>query len=170
MNPGISRLAIVLALVVGGMAVLANGFTDEGAVARQDGSTTTPSPSTTPSPTQPPRDSVVPNQEGVLVQVLNGTTRAGYAATFQEMLVDVGGYLEAGEPGDAPDKPIVDSIVYFRADDNSRQNRADARLLSEEYLGGVPVERLPADLVDSDAIDRAADVVVVLGEDQAGEI
>jgi hypothetical protein len=167
-NPGITRLAIVLALVIGGVAVLGNGFTDEGAAARSDGSTT-PSPSASPSPSRSPQASIVPNQEGVLVQVLNGTSRAGYAATFQQMLVDVGGYLEAGDPGDAPDKPIVDSIVYFRADDNTKQNRADARLLSDEYLGGVPVEQLPADLADSDLIDPAADVVVVLGEDQAGD-
>ena len=169
MNPGIARLAIVLALVIGGVAVLANGFTDEGAAAPPDEPTTT-SPTQTPSPSRSPTASIVPNQAGVLVQVLNGTSRAGYAATFQQMLVDVGEYLEAGEPGDAPNKPIVDSIVYFRDDQDKEQNRADAELLSDEYLGGVSVERLPADLANSDLIDPAADVVVVLGEDQAGEV
>jgi hypothetical protein len=64
----------------------------------------------------------------------------------------------------------VDSIVYFRADADRAQNQADAQLLSDEYLGGVPVERLPADLADSDAVDPATDVLVVLGEDQAGEL
>jgi len=166
-NPGIARLAIVLALLIGGVAVLANGFTDEGAAAPPDGSTTT-SPTQTPSPSRSPSASIVPFQEGVLVQVLNGTSRPGYAATFQQMLVDVGGYLEAGDPGDAPDKPIVDSIVYFRADEDKLQNQANAELLSETYLGGVSVERLPADLANSDLIDAAADVVVVLGEDQGG--
>ena len=171
MNPGIARLAIVLALVIGGVAVLANGFSDDAAVAEPpDGSTTSPTPSQSPTPSRSPQASIVPNQEGVLVQVLNGTSQAGYAATFQEMLVDVGGYLEAGEPGDAPDKPIIDSIVYFRDDDKGDQNRADAQLLSDEYLGGVPVERLPADLANSDAVDPATDVLVVLGEDQAGEL
>jgi hypothetical protein len=82
------------------------------------------------------------------------------------MLENEGGYLRAGEPADAPDKPVVDSIVYFRPDGNKAQNRADARLLSEEYLGGVPVEQLPQDLAD--AVNESADVVVVLGEDQAG--
>jgi hypothetical protein len=168
-NPGIARLAIVLALVIGGVAVLANGFTEEGAAAPPEASTST-SPTQSTSPSRSPQTSIVPNQEGVLVQVLNGTSSAGYAATFQEMLVDVGGYLEAGEPGDSPDKPIVDSIVYFRADEDKRQNQADAELLSDEYLGGVPVQRLPADLADSDVVDPAADVVVVLGEDQAGDV
>jgi hypothetical protein len=60
--------------------------------------------------------------------------------------------------------------VYFRADQDKEQNQADAELLSEEYLGGVSVERLPADLANADLIDPAADVVVVLGEDQAGEL
>jgi LytR cell envelope-related transcriptional attenuator len=168
-NPGIARLAIVIALVIGGVAVLANGFDDEGVAAPPDPSTSQ-SPTGTPTPSRSPQASVVPNQKGVLVQVLNGTSRAGYAADFQEMLVDLGEYLPAGDAGDAPDKPIVDSIVYFRADDNKAQNQADAQLLSDEYLGGVPVQRLPADLADSEAIDAAADVVVVLGEDQAGEL
>lgn len=169
MNPGIARLAIVIALVIGGVAVLANGFDDEGVAASPEPSTSQ-SPTGTPTPTPSPQASIVPNQKGVLVQVLNGTSRAGYAADFQEMLVDVGEYLPAGVAGDAPDKPIVDSIVYFKADGNKAQNEADAQLLSDEYLGGVPVQRLPADLADSGAIDDAADVVVVLGEDQAGEL
>jgi hypothetical protein len=168
-NPGIARLAIVIALVIGGVAVLANGFDDEGVAAPTDPSTSR-SPTGTPSPSPSPQASIVPNQKGVLVQVLNGTSRAGYAADFQEMLVDVGEYLAAGDAGDAPDKPIVDSIVYFKADGSRAQNEADAQLLSDEYLGGVPVERLPADLANSGAIHDAADVVVVLGEDQAGEL
>jgi hypothetical protein len=167
-NPSVARLAIVVALVVGGVAVLANGFADEeAAAAAPDGSTTT-SPSVTQTPSQTPQQSVVPQQEGVLVQVLNGTSVAGYAADFQTVLVEQGGYLEAGDPGDAPDKPVLDSIVYFRPDDNAAQNRADARFLSDEYLGGVPVERLPADLTEP-LVDPTADVIVVLGDDQAGE-
>jgi hypothetical protein len=166
-NPGVARLAIIIALVVGGVAVLANGFSDEGVAAIPDDSST-PSPTGTPSPTRSPQPSIVPNQTGVLVQVLNGTSRAGYAATFQETLIDTGGYLAAGDPGDALNKPVVDSIVYFRADENRAQNRADAQLLSDEYLGGVPVQRLPADLADSDVVDPATDVLVLLGEDQAG--
>jgi len=164
-NPSVARLAIVVALVAGGVAVLANGFSEEGAAA-PDGSTTTPSPSVTPTPSRSPQRSIVPAQEDVLVQVLNGTSVAGYAADFQETLEAEGGYLPAGDPGDAPNKPVIDSIVYFRPDDNLAQNRADAGLLSEIYLGSVPVERLPADLAE--VVDPAADVIVVLGEDQAG--
>ena len=165
MNPGVARLAIVIALVTGGVAVLANGFSEEGAAASAEGSTT-PSPSASRTPSRSPQRPIVPTKENVLVQVLNGTSRAGYAGDFQATLVDEGGYLAAGPPGDAPEKPVQDSIVYFRADNNLAQNRADAGLLSDDYLGGVPVERLPADLAE--LVDDAADVVVVLGEDQAG--
>lgn len=166
MNPGVSRLAIVIALVIGGVALLANGFSDGKTVAAPGDSPTPSSPSGTPSPPRSPQQSIVPNQEGVLVQVLNGTSTPGLAADFEAMLVDQGGYLEAGTPGDAPDKPVVDSVVYFRQDDNKAQNRADAQLLSETYLGGVPVKPLPAAL--KGVVSQSADVVVVLGEDQAG--
>jgi LytR cell envelope-related transcriptional attenuator len=114
---------------------------------------------------------VVPKQRGVLVQVFNGTSAAGYAADFQATLEDQGGYLPAGTAEDAPNKPVLDSIVYFRRDANAvqtAQNRADARLLSETYLGSVPVEPLPAEL--DDVVDPSADVIVVLGEDQAGVV
>lgn len=164
MNPGVARLAIVIALVVGGVALLANGFSDaESAAAPID--SPSPSPSESPTPSRSPQPSIVPNQEGVLVQVLNGTSQAGYAGDFQ-ILLEEEGYLRAGEPADAPDKPVLDSIVYFRPDDNRAQNRADAQLLSETYLGTVPVKPMPSTLVD--AVSESADVVVVLGEDQAG--
>lgn len=169
MNPGIARLAIIIALIVGGVAVLANGFSDDGAAAAPDGSSTL-SPTQTPSPTNSPQASIVPQQDGVLIQVLNGTSAAGFAGDFQEMLVDTAGYLAAGEPGDAPDKPVLDSIVYFRPDNHAAQNRADAQLLSDEFLGGVPVERLPADLANDDAVAATTDVLVLLGEDQAGAL
>ena len=164
MNPGVSRLVIVIALVIGGVALLANGFSDGETVAAPRDSSS-PSPSETPSPSGSPSQSIVPNQDGVLVQVLNGTSKAGYAGDFQ-ILLEQEGYLRAGEPADAPDKPVVDSVVYFRRDDNKAQNQADAQLLSETYLGGVPVKPLPATVAD--LVSESADVVVVLGEDQAG--
>lgn len=164
MNPGISRLAIVIALVIGGVALLANGFS-EGTTVTAPGDSPSPTPSDSPSPSRSPQASIVPNKDGVLVQVLNGTSKAGYAGDFQ-ILLEEEGYLRAGEPADAPDKPVLDSIVYFRQDDHKAQNRADAQLLSETYLGGVAVKPLPKDLAD--VVSESADIVVELGEDQAG--
>jgi hypothetical protein len=163
-NPGVSRLAIVIALVIGGVALLANGFSD-GETGAALGGPPSPTPSESPSPSRSPSQSIVPNKDGVLTQVLNGTSKAGYAGDFQ-ILLEQEGYLRAGEPADAPDKPVVDSVVYFRKDDNRAQNQADAQLLSETYLGNVSVKPLPKALAD--LVSESADVVVVLGEDQAG--
>ena len=164
MNPGVSRLAIVIALVIGGVALLANGFS-AGKTVAAPGDPQSPTPSESSSPSRSPQPSIVPNKDGVLVQVLNGTSTAGYAGDFQ-ILLEQEGYLRAGEPADAPDKPVVDSVVYFRRDDHKAQNQADAQLLSDTYLGGVRVKALPAALAD--LVSESADVVVVLGEDQAG--
>ena len=166
MNLGIARLAIVAALVVGGIAVLANGFSDGTSAAAPPGSSS-PTPTRSPSPNRPPQDEVVPNKKGVLVQVFNGTNAPGLAGDFEILLEDQG-YLKAGEPADAPDKPVVDSIVYFRPDRNRAQNRADAQLLADTYLDGAPVKALPATYADPSVTSETADVIVVLGEDRAG--
>jgi hypothetical protein len=166
-NLGVARLAIVAALIVVGIAVLANGFSDGVGAATPPGGSPSPSATETPSPTKPPKQTIEANREGVLVQVFNGTNKPGFAADFQ-ILLDDEGYLKAAEPADAPDKPVLDSVVYFRRDDNAAQNRADAELLSETYLGGVPVQPLPAAYADPSITSESADVVVVLGEDQAG--
>jgi hypothetical protein len=165
-NLGLARLAIVAALIVIGVAVLANGFSDGATSAAAPRGSPSASPTQTASPTTTPKQTIVPNKKGVLVQVLNGTNTAGLAGDFQILLEDEG-YLKAGEPTDAPDKPVLDSIVYFRRDGNAAQNRADAELLSETYLDGVPVEALPADYADPSVVSESADVIVVLGEDRA---
>jgi LytR cell envelope-related transcriptional attenuator len=164
-TPGVARLAIVVVLVVGGIAVLANGFADNAPAANPRVSASE-SPSASPSPSKSPEQAaVVPNKEGVLVQVLNGTNAPGLAGDFQILLEDEG-YLKAGEPADAPDKPVVDSVIYFRRDGNAAQNKADAGLLAETYLDGAAVEPLPASYTD--VVSESADVVVVMGEDRAG--
>jgi LytR cell envelope-related transcriptional attenuator len=163
-NPGVTRLAIVVALVAGGIAVLAAGFGGETEAAPPP-TTTSPSPSPSPSESPSPQDGeVVGQKKGVLVQVLNGTYTPGFAADFQATL-EGDGYIHAGDPGDAPEKPVVETVVYFRHDDAAQQNEADAELLAETYLEGAPVERLPSTY--KDVTDPAADVVVVLGEDMA---
>jgi hypothetical protein len=162
-NLGLARLVIVVGLVLVGVVVLANGFSDEETQAAPSPSAS-PTPSNSPSPSPRPNDGVVGQKQNVLVQVFNGTNAAGFAADFQAQL-EADGYLPAGSPADAPTKPIVDSIVYFKPDDASAQNKADARLLAQEYLDGAPVERLPEEF--EAIVNDAADVIVVLGEDVA---
>lgn len=170
MNPGVTRLVIVLALVVGGVLVLAQGFDAETAAAPTTSpDPTSPPPDESPPPTAPDGDGgeIVGQKDGVLVQVLNGTFTPGLAGDFAIVLEDEG-YLRGGEPADAPEKPIVDTVVYFRNDDNADQNEADARLLVEDHLtADIPVEKLPPEYRSDDVTDPAADVIVVLGEDFA---
>jgi hypothetical protein len=161
-NPGASRLLIVAALVVAGVAVLANGFDERASTAAPPTSTPSPTPTESPTETEAPRE-VTPQDTGVLVQVFNGTNEAGFAGDFQ-LNLENDGYLGAGDPADAPDKPVIDTIVYFRADGSAEQNRVDARFLANEYLGGATVERLSPEYREVAAPE--ANVVVVLGEDQ----
>jgi hypothetical protein len=164
-NPGVTRLVIVLALVVGGIVVLAQGFGDETVAAPTE--SPDPTVSETPSPPPPPDEGeIVGQKDGVLVQVLNGTFTPGLAGDFQ-LTLEEEGYLRGGEPGDAPDKPIVDTVVYFRPDDHEEQNEADAKLLSKDYLNDAPAEKLPSAYRDENVTNPAADVIVVLGEDMA---
>lgn len=167
MNPGVTRLAIVLALVVGGIVVLTQGFDETAAAPTTSPEPTSPSPSDSPSPSPQDGDGgeIVGQKDGVLVQVLNGTFTPGLAGDFQ-LTLEQDDYLRGGEPADAPEKPIVDTIVYFRNDDHAAQNEADAKLLAEDYLSvDVPVERLPREYQSEDVTNPAADVIVVLGED-----
>lgn len=167
MNPGVTRLAIVLALVVGGIVVLIQGFDETAAAPTTSPEPTSPSPSDSPSPSPQDGDGgeIVGQKDGVLVQVLNGTFTPGLAGDFQ-LTLEQDDYLRGGEPADAPEKPIVDTIVYFRNDDHAAQNEADAKLLAEDYLSvDVPVERLPREYQSEDVTNPAADVIVVLGED-----
>jgi hypothetical protein len=166
-NPGVTRLVIVLALVVSGVVVLVQGFGDE-TVAAPPTTSPDPSPTETQSPPPPPPDEgeIVGRKEGVLVQVLNGTFTPGLAADFQVTLEDER-YVPGGDPTDAPEKPIVDTVVYFRPDDSAEQNEADATLLAKDYLNDAPVERLPKAYADESVTSPAADVIVILGEDMA---
>ena len=165
MNPGVTRLVIVLALVVGGIVVLAQGFGEETVAAPTSSPEPTVSESPSPSPT-PDQGEIVGQKDGVLVQVLNGTFTPGLAGDFQ-LTLEEEGYLRGGEPGDAPDKPIVDTLVYFRNDDHAEQNEADAKLLAKDYLNDAAVEQLPRTYRDENVTNPAADVIVILGEDMA---
>ena len=166
MNPGVTRLVIVLALVVGGILVLTQGFGEQTAAAPTASPEPSRSPSRSPSPPPPEDGEIVGQKDGVLVQVLNGTFTPGLAGDFQIALEEEG-YLRGGEPTDAPEKPIVDTVVYFQPDDDAEENEADAKLLAKDYLNDAPVERLPRAFQDDAVTDPAANVIVVLGEDMA---
>ena len=170
MNLGTARIVIILALAVGGIAVLANGFASGGVVTPPSGGggseTTSPSESSpTESPTQPPKETPSPQIEGVLIAVFNGTNETGLAAQVQQLL-EADGYVAAQDPADADPKPVPKTIVYFRGGANAAQNRSNARYIATTYFDNAKVSLLDQEL----AVDIAADAqaVIIVGVDYVG--
>jgi hypothetical protein len=182
-NLGTWRIAIIVALVVVGVAVLANGFdADTGAIA-------TPTPSATAEPdegdgtgatdTQSPspqeeevEETPAPNESGVPVKVFNGTSVPGLAALVQDELV-AAGYEAPEDPANAPAAPVAKTVVYFRGGPEAAQNEADATFLAESFiepvLGKMPeVDELSS--VFDDVVGRSITIVVQVGDDYAANL
>lgn len=169
-NLGTARIVIVVALAVGGIAVLANGF-DSGAVVPPPtgaGGTGTSSPSgTSPSssPSQPPKETPSPQIEGVQIAVFNGTNETGLAAQVQQVL-EADGYVAAQDPADAATKPVPKTIVYFRGGADAAQNRSDAKYIADTYFHGARVALLDPDLAVG--IADSAQAIIIVGVDYVG--
>ncbi len=164
MNLGTARIVIILALVAGGIAVLANGFGSAAVVTPPTGSggDGSPSPSDaspSSSPTQPPKETPSPQIEGVLIAVFNGTNEAGLAAEVQQLL-EADGYVAAQDPGDADSKPVPRTIIYFRGGANAPQNRSNARYIADTYFEGARVAVLDPELA-VDIADEAQAIIIV---------
>ena len=172
MNIGTARIVIVLALAVGGIAILANGFGGGVAAAPPvDGggssSSGSPSPTASASPTKPPKETPSPQVVGVLIAVFNGTNETGLAGQVQQTL-EADGYVAAQDPADAPSKPVDKTIVYFRGGANASQNRSDANYVADTYFEGARVSLLGADQAAS--IAKSAQVVIIVGVDYANQV
>ncbi len=166
MNLGTARIVVIVALVVVGVAVLANGFTDRG-TALEPSAGSTPSPSVSPSETASPtaaQTTPPPQVEGVPVQVFNGTAVAGLGATVQEDL-ETKGYVITADALDAPAKPINKSTVYYRGGPDAAQNESNATRLAKKQLGGARVAELDPSF--DELIEARTQLVVVVGNDYA---
>ena len=161
MSLGIGRIAVVVALVVGGVAVLASAFDTPASAPVVPGSHVSSSPSTrphsTPTPTPPPR------KTGVKIAVFNGTSSAGIAAQVQQMLQQ-DGYVPAQQATNSPVTPINHTVVYYRNDAAAAQNHADAQYIATKYFKGARVAELGLSFTD---LARGASVAIVLGQDYA---
>ncbi len=161
MSLGIGRIAVVVALVVGGVAVLASAFDTPASAPVVPGSHVSSSPSTrphsTPTPTPPPR------KTGVKIAVFNGTSSAGIAAQVQQMLQQAG-YVPAQQATNSPVTPINHTVVYYRNDAAAAQNHADAQYIATKYFKGARVAELGLSFTD---LARGASVAIVLGQDYA---
>jgi hypothetical protein len=170
-----ARLAVLVALVVSGVAITMNGFGDEGtAVADGGGEVVEPTGSESVEPTDPasptetqsPAPELEPQVDGVMIQVLNGTDAAGLAAQAEQFLL-AKGYDSALPPDDAAQKGVPDTIVYFRTGDDAEQNEVDAANLAKKYLKGVEATVKPLNAaLDADVAPKAQ-IVIVLGQDYA---
>jgi hypothetical protein len=162
------RFAIVVALVVGGVAILANAFPDSGAgvlAGDTDGtSVTTPPPrdgeedgaTTNGGDGQQPEK---PDLKGVTVVTLNGTSVIGLAAAATDRLEgkDLGLVLE--KEGNA-ETPVTMTTLYFRG----AEFQDEAELLARRFFDKADVAELPA---DASEVRRNVDIAIYLGTDYA---
>ncbi|HXF73202.1 MAG TPA: LytR C-terminal domain-containing protein [Actinomycetota bacterium] len=158
MGTGALRLAIVVALVVGGLAVLTRAFPEPGGGAIP---TRSPSPTMSPTPTAttpPPRTFEPRPPERIRIAVYNGTFEVGMAGETQQRLEDEG-FRAAQEAADWPAKPIARTAVYFVG---GGQARADAAFVRDEYFPGARLQRYPA---DGPELDPQVEVIILIGED-----
>lgn len=170
MNLSTGRVLVIVALVVVGLAVLANGFSDSGTT----GAALTPTPSggghttsTTPPPTSaPPSPTPAPQTKGVLFMAMNGTDVPGAGAAAQTKLSNAG-YTVATPAIDAPTSGIKKTIVYYRNDDNAPQNLSNANYVAQHYFKHADVKPLDPSM---QGVPKSATLVVVVGEDYAQQL
>ena len=175
MNLSPARLAVLVALFVGGIAVMLNGFGDEGTaiaggpsevVQPTESASASPSDDVSPTETESPPPELQPQVEGVVMQVLNGTNETGLAAEADQFLTSKG-YEQGLVPGDIATKPVPGTTVYFRTGDEAEQNEVDAQHLADRFLKGVEATVRPLnDALGSDVAPKTQ-LVIVLGEDYA---
>lgn len=172
MNLSTGRVLVIVALIVVGLAVLANGFSDSGTTA----ATLTPTPSVTggghtssptssptstaPSPTPPPQT------KGVLFMAMNGTNVTGAGAAAQTKLTDAG-YVPAADAIDAPTGGVKKTIVYYRDDQDAAQNQSNANYVADKIFKNAVVKPLDPNL---DGVPKSATIVVVVGQDYAEQL
>ncbi len=172
MNLSTGRVLVVVALVVAGLAILANGFGNDGTSAATTTPTLSPSRGTSPTETSPPPTSApptqtpAPNKTGVLFMALNGTDVLGAGAAAQKLLTD-DGYKKVADAVNAPTQGVPKTTVYFRADDTG-QNEADANYVAKTYFEGATVKKLNTDI--QNVVEDSAAIVIVVGADWATKI
>ncbi|HEY6567273.1 MAG TPA: LytR C-terminal domain-containing protein [Actinomycetota bacterium] len=167
MNLSPARLAVIVALVVGGVAVLLNGFDGSTEAAAGSGSPTpstsvSPLPTSPSSPTDDPTTTPAPETDGVTFMVFNGTSTTGLGATVQQDL-EAQGYISTEPAGNALTAPVAKTIVYYRGGDDAVQNEANATYMAEEFLEGAAVKLLGVDYENE--VPDDTQLVVIVGSD-----
>jgi hypothetical protein len=143
------RAVLVAVGVVVGLVVMAKAF-PIGASRNVVGAPPAASPTPRPSPSPSPTSTRSPLVKGLHVQILNGTTKTGLAASETQQLASAGYSMKP--PGDAA--TTTKTTVYYAS-----TSRPDAEHLRDTYFPGGRVKAAPT------TFPRDVDVTVVLGED-----
>jgi LytR cell envelope-related transcriptional attenuator len=149
------RALILAALVVLGVIGLTKLFPQNASLGVTGGtpsSKVTNSPSTTPSSTPSPTTSRNPKVKGVVVLVLNGTSRKGLAAEVSRTLSNAGYKLKV--PGNA--KATRRTTVYYRSD-----SLPEAQRIVQKYFPDALLKAAPASVPDDVRVE------IILGADFA---
>jgi hypothetical protein len=174
-SPVGSPLTIVLALIavlVGFLIFRSIDDSDAGGIEQPDGATTQPTTATTvaggTATTAAPATTAAAGRvtEGATVIVANASAAGGEAANMSEQLESAGYTL--AEPTDQAegDENLETSIVYYVT--APPQIKAVADSVARD-LGGLTVEAMPSPIpVDGGSIGTAT-VLVMMGNDIAGE-
>lgn len=148
------RALILAALVVLGIVGLTKLFPQNESLgitgAAPPGSKVSGSPSPTPSVTPTPTSTRKAKVKGVVVLVLNGTTRKGLAAEVSRTLANAG--YKPKVPGNA--KSTRRTIVYYRKD-----SLPEAQLIVRKYFPDALLKPAPASVPDDVRVE------IVLGAD-----
>ena len=118
------------------------------------------------SPSESPAPELEPQVNGVVIQVLNGTTVTGLGAEVEQLLVGRG-YVAGLPAGDADNKPVGTTTVYFRTGADADQNEVDAENLARRFLKGVEADVRPLNATLSPDIAPKTQLVVIVGTDYA---
>jgi hypothetical protein len=169
-----SPLTIVLALiavVVGFLIFRSIDNSDAGGLDVSEGSTTTAAGATTTvaggataTTAAPPTTNSARVTEGATVIVANASNASGMAGEMSEQLEGLG-YTMA-EPGNATGENLETSVVYYV--EAPPQIQTVARSVAQD-LGGAEVQAMPASLPVEGGSIGTATVLVMLGNDIAGE-
>jgi hypothetical protein len=160
---GTARIAVIVALIAGGVAVLAYGFSSTGTAFPKAASSPSHSPSPSAHHSHSPTPTPSPQTTGVPIAVFNATATQGLGGQAQTKLHNAG-YVPVQPAQNSPITPISKTVVYYKGGANAAQNRSNAEYMASKYFPGASVSELGPEVAH---LAKGADLVVVLGNDYA---
>ena len=159
------RFAIIVALVVGGVALIGQAF-PESSGGLPPGSIGSPKPSTSPSTTPtkgPPKETPSAQVSGVRIAVYNAAGVTGLAAAAAKKLVSRFDYDQAIDPGNAA-STLAQTTLYYR----SPADEVEAQYMADNFFKGLDVKI--AQLDASADVPKDVQVAIYLGTDYAATL